>query len=308
MTETSVAENFSEKVTVELLKVIGKSSEEMLCELAAWFLSGGKPLLGENQMPYYLHSSHPIQTEKIHRLVQGTGGQILAEAQYREGQATGWHVIPIPTDTYPVATLMLSCLDEESIDAVTSSPPLRRAALRGFLLGCGAVSNPHKTYRMDFFLQDKRLIEYLILLLHAEDVRPLLSERPGKTSVYIRDGQAVSDVLALTGAFASVVVLEDLRVDREFQANINRLVNCDSANAVRQAIAGAEQMQWMQQLLSDPSISLPEELEQTARMRIENPGLSLRDVGAIMVPPVSKSGINHRIRRLAQIYEDSLRG
>ena len=295
-------ENFSRRVKAELLKAPSKSGEEMLCEWSAFFLACGKPGFTETQTPYYCLAKQMAEVERLSRLINGTGGQVLAEPVKRGAEASsGWKVIPIPSEAFPFSLLLSQALDEESIDAVTSSVPLRRAALRGFFLGCGVAAEPQKEYRISFSLYHRQVLEYLVLLLHAENIEPLVQSRDKLEVVYFKDGQAVSDFLALTGAFGSVVQLEAFRVDKGMRNAVNRVVNCDSGNAKRQAEAGAVQIQWMKALLANPAAAvLPEELLDTARVRIDNPGLSLREIGNLLVSPVSKSGVNHRIQKLEE--------
>ena len=310
--EKERAETFTQRVKKELLRVSVKSKEEMECEWAAFFLCGGQPLLGESEIPFYYTTNRQAVMERLSNLLRSGGGQVLSESTGKK-EIKNWKIIPLPSENFLFQEILLSYLSEKRQDIVTSSDLLRRAALRGAFLDTGSITAPEKSYRLEFSVRNSEVRRYITLLLHSENIEPQVAkktvgrgaEKKEVTILYIKNVQFICDFLALTGAHSALLHYESVRIEKGMKNDVNRVVNCDSANARRQADASAFQIQWLEKLLDTPfSSTLPEELLETARMRVENPGLSLREIGELLSPPVSKSGLNHRLKRLAAAAQD----
>ena len=216
------------------------------------------------------------------------------------------YVYPLPYENMTFEDQLRLYEKEEKQDQVTSSVNPRRAALRGAFLASGIMSEPLKAYQIEIPVRNARAADYLTLLLHAENIEPSILLRNGHPVIYFKEGQAIGDFLALIGAHSSLLRFESVRVDKELRNSVNRVVNCDTANARRQADACVRQSSLMQELLdSDESVQIPQELMEAARVRVDNPGMSIRDLGLLMSPPIGKSGMNHRLRKLEEIAKDA---
>ena len=168
------------------------------------------------------------------------------------------------------------------------------------------MSEPLKAYQIEIPVRNSRAANYLTLLLHAENIEPSILYRNGHPVIYFKEGQAIGDFLALIGAHSSLLRFESIRVDKELRNAVNRVVNCDTANARRQADACVRQSALMRDLLdSSESTQIPQELMEAARVRVDNPGMSIRDLGLLMSPPIGKSGMNHRLRKLEEIAKEA---
>ena len=120
--------------------------------------------------------------------------------------------------------------------------------------------------------------------------------------MYLKEGQHISDFLLQTGAHESLMEFESLRVEKEMRNSVNRVVNCDNANSQRIANTSARQLELIRSLRDSRLLGrLPAELQAAAQARLDNPDLSLRELGELMDPPIGKSGMNHRLKKLENL-------
>ncbi|MEW6726699.1 DNA-binding protein WhiA [Desulforudis sp. 1088] len=180
----------------------------------------------------------------------------------------------------------------------------RRAYLRGAFLGRGSVSSPKGEYHLEIMAGSEPVAQDLAALMArlGLDVR-VVSRRRGWT-VYIKEGTQIVDCLNLMGAHNALLAFENARVYKEMRNRVNRLVNCDTANLSKAAEASVRHQEIIRRI--DESLGLkklPEPLRQFAELRLRYPDASLRELGELAAPPLSKSCAGHRMRRLEAIAE-----
>src|SRR5574344_136028 len=194
------------------------------------------------------------------------------------------------------------CFRKDSPDFLSSDTLFLRAFLRGVFLCCGYCSNPKKEYRVELHLHNSSIVNVIIWMLHASDIQPNLTTREDMAIIYFKDGDFVSDFLGLIGASSAVMQFENFRAEHEISGYVHRMLNCDSGNTKRQADASANRIQLIEKiLLSEESKKLPQELLEAAKTQAMNPGLSISELGNMMDPPIGKSGMNHRLKKLVEI-------
>ena len=180
----------------------------------------------------------------------------------------------------------------------------RRAFLRGAFLGAGTVTNPEKGYHFEWKAEDRRLGETLEKLLEKCELPCRSYLRKGQQVIYLKDAQQISDMLAMMGASGSVLEMENIRIRKQLRAAATRAANCDEHNSEKMLDAGQKQAEAIRRIsLARGLFTLPPALREIARLRVENPDMSLKELGEMMDPPVGKSGVNHRLRRLMEIAE-----
>ena len=178
----------------------------------------------------------------------------------------------------------------------------RRAFLRGAFLGAGTLTHPEKNYHFEWKAEDDRLADTLEKLLEKCELPCKSYLRKGTRVIYLKGAQQISDALAIMGAGSSVLEMENIRINKQLRAAATRAANCDEHNSEKMLDAGQRQAEAIRQLsLTRGLFTLPPALREAARLRVENPDLSLEELGKMMDPPVGKSGVNHRIRRLMAI-------
>ena len=181
----------------------------------------------------------------------------------------------------------------------------RRAFLRGAFLGAGTVSSPEKAYHLEWSAEDERLPETLRRLLEKSGLPYHEYIRKSRRVVYLKGAQQIVDVLAMMGAGGSVLRMENTRIQKQLRLSAARAANCDEHNSERMLDAAERQASACRNIsLRLGLFTRPPALRETARIRMENPELSLAEIGERLQPPVSKGAVNHRMRRLMEIAEE----
>lgn len=181
-----------------------------------------------------------------------------------------------------------------------------RSILRFMYLSGGSVSDPTRSYHLELACRRLQVAKFCLKLLENQGINASLIKRYGSNVVYLKDGQQISDYLAVIGAHLSLLQFESLRVEKDMRNNVNRMVNCDTANAQRIANTASRQLEaltWYEEHVGLDK--LPEDLLAAAEARMANPELSLAELGASLDPPLGKSGMNHRLKKLEAIIEQS---
>ncbi len=181
----------------------------------------------------------------------------------------------------------------------------RRAYLRGAFLACGYIADPRRRYQAEWVYQDAARALRLKRVLSQTGLQAALSERRGNALLTITGGDQVAELLKLMGASLSVLDMENLRAEKSLRERANREVNCDSANLKRQLSASSRQIEALERLSRLRGLSsLPERLEQLARLRLSQPDAKLSELGEMLSPPLSKSGVAHQMRQLMAMAEE----
>ncbi len=193
------------------------------------------------------------------------------------------------------------------LDPAAFDEAQRRIILRALFLSCGSLAEPSKTYHLEFSIRRISLVDFAVLLLKEFALRCGIIKRYGSNVIYIKDADDIAAVLGLSGAAKALLHFEAGRVDKEVNNSVNRVVNCDSANARRIADTAARQMDLLERLQQEKGFEfLPPQLRETAESRLANPGLSIAELGALQSKSIGKSGMHHRLRKLEQIAEEEL--
>lgn len=180
----------------------------------------------------------------------------------------------------------------------------RSAFVRGAFLAAGTVAEPEKSYCLEICVPDEGMSRKLAALLSEAEVKCGVTTRHGKRYVYIHDSEGIETVLAMTGAGSALFDLLNLKILREQRNIANRRRNCDDANTSKTVNAAWLQLDAIKKIEKTAGlVSLPPELREIAKLRLENPHVSLRELGELMEEPLSRSGVNHRLRRIMEIAE-----
>ena len=179
----------------------------------------------------------------------------------------------------------------------------KRAIVRGAFLGAGSINNPSRTYHLEINLSTKNNMEFLDEILKQCNIR--CKKLENNNSIYLKDGEEISAIIALFGASSSVLKFEDIRVQKEMNGKVNRIVNCQSANLNKTLNAAVEQIDAIRRLQqSNKFNNLDDNLKEIALLRLEYPDMSLVELGKKLKEPLGKSGVNYRLKRIIKIAED----
>lgn len=181
----------------------------------------------------------------------------------------------------------------------------KKAYLRGLFLGVGTMSDPRKSYHLEFVLNSSQVAQDLKRLIGSfVDLSAGLIERGEEHVVYMKRAEYISDMLGIMGANEAMLEFENIRIGRGLRREVNRISNCDNANVDRTLSAAEQQIKYIE--LIDAKLGLDNldpVLRETAQLRLELPGASLTDIGEALRPPIKKPGVSKRFAKLKEIAE-----
>ena len=272
--------SFSSKVKEELFALYPSGRHCRLAELSAMILFSGGPQKG-------LPGLGEEAREKAEKLIRLTG----VNPDSPEGLAAlklgkteqGYRVNPMLVER-------VCC---------------KQAFIRGAFLACGSLTDPKKGYHFELPFMEEEHAAFLARLLRDFDIHPKLVQRKRYTVVYVKDSQEIVDTLSVMGAYRSLMDMENVRILKDVKNRVNRRVNCETANLEKTVNTAVRQMEAIRFIEEKKGFSyLPVNLQEVARVRLENPDLPLKELGMLMDPPLGKSGVNHRLRKICEIAND----
>lgn len=184
----------------------------------------------------------------------------------------------------------------------------RRAFIRGAFLAAGSMTDPEKSYHFEIACASREKAEQLREIINSFDMDAKIVQRKKYHVVYLKEGSQIVDILGVMGAHVALMDLENVRILKEMRNSVNRKVNCETANIHKTVSAAVKQIEDIEYIRNRKGFeSLPDNLAEMARLRLEHPDATLKELGGMLDPPVGKSGVNHRLRKLCAIAEE-LRG
>lgn len=286
--------SFSADVKEELERVIPASRHCQLAELAALIYFGCK-ISQDTKGGYEVEvtSENPFVARKYFTLLKKTyiiNGNVESKAL---------QAVKILDENGS-----LSGMWEEVNPVLIKRNCCRRAYLRGAFLCLGSMSDPHKGYHLEFVCEYESWAEQIRQVIGSFDLEAKIIKRKKYYVVYLKEGEGIVDLLNVMGAHRLLMELENLRVEKEVRNSINRQVNCEAANITKTVTAASKQIEAILYLQKHYGLSnLPDNLRQMAETRLEHPESSLQELGGYLNPPVGKSGVNHRLRKISEIAE-----
>ncbi|QFJ54725.1 DNA-binding protein WhiA [Pseudobutyrivibrio xylanivorans] len=277
--------SFSKNVKEELFQVLPKSRHCTVAELAAIF------------MLQDADSFKTISEDQLNRKVF---------TLLKNSRNIGKDVTAITADVFFETKKMLKLTDDCQLaeDIVIQQSCCKRAFIRGAFLAAGSISDPNKGYHFEIVCNTVAQAEMIKRAMNTFEVGAKSVERNGKFVVYLKEGAQIVEILRVMEAAHSVMDLENIRVVKEVRGTINRKVNCETANIGKTVGAAVRQIEQIN--LIDEKLgleNLPVQLEEIARVRLRYPDTPLKDLGEMLEPPIGKSGVNHRFKKLAAIAE-----
>lgn len=180
----------------------------------------------------------------------------------------------------------------------------KRAYLRGCFLATGSMSDPDRSYHLEITFPNSLLAEEYIKYLNDFDLKPRQIMRKGHYLVYLKEGQEIVDFLNVIGAHRALMKLENIRILKDMRNQVNRIVNCETANLEKTVNAALRQVENIKFIAETRGLDiLPDSLREIAELRLENPDVSLSELGQMLNPALSKSGVNHRLKKIDNIAQ-----
>lgn len=302
--------SFSSDVRKELARHTDSARHCRIAFLAAMFHSCGECISGRMA----IRTENELAAASAAGCLEKTVScPVQVEADGGEGHGTVWTVTAAGRKEglrLAEAMRMEGCLQTGSfrsgpVDRILLQKSCcRKAYLRGIFLLSGSVSNPEKSYHLEMVcpgMDDALLLQDL---LHSIGFDAKIVERQKKQVVYLKEGEQISDLLGEMGAPNSLMRLENVRIVRDIAGSVNRRVNCETANLQKTVGASVRQIRDIEYLRDHMGLEhLPGPLQDVARLRLEMPDATLRELSEAINPPVGRSGINHRLNRLSSMAE-----
>jgi DNA-binding protein WhiA len=175
-------------------------------------------------------------------------------------------------------------------------------------LAGGSLSDPEKAYHLEVVCAERKKSEELAETINAFGLKARTIERKGHFVVYLKEGENIVDLLNIMGAHLSLLNMENLRIVKDMRNNVNRQVNCETSNLSKTVRASIRQIDDINTIARMKGLGfLSDQLKEAAETRLLYEEASLKEIGAMLSPPVGKSGVNHRLRKISEIAEN-LRG
>ena len=302
--------SFSSEVKEELERHIGSSRHCQLAELAAIiFMAGHIGIKDGRAIRLSLQTDNPLVSRKFFTLIRKAFN--IRNSIPQNGQ----ELKPVIEDTSLIEVLlkaiklmdsdgMIRNLNEGINPMVTRNSCCKRAFLRDSFLCIGSISDPHKGYHLEFVCTLETQALYLQSLIESFDIEARIVRRKKYYVLYIKEGAGIVDLLNIMEAPVSLMNLENLRIVKEMRNSINRRVNCEVANITKTVNAATKQIEDITYIRDHYGFhKLQESLRQMAEVRLEHPDATLLELGTYLDPPVGKSGVNHRLRKLSELAD-----
>ena len=312
--------SFSAEVKEELLGHTATSRHCQLAELAAIITSIGHAEVSDNgEKALYLQSDNAPVLRKFFTLLKKAFNivtSILEDAP--EVRLGGRIYSPVLTDARQVEMILMATglmdkdgnirdFGEGASPIIVRNSCCKRAFLRDAFLCTGSISDPNKGYHMEFVCDHEGQAMLLRDLTRSFDIEARIVQRKKYHVLYVKEGAGIVDLLNIMEAPISLMNLENLRIVKEMRNSINRKVNCEVANITKTINAASKQIEDITFIRDHMGLNkLPDNLREMAEVRLEHPDASLLELGKFLDPPVGKSGVNHRLRKLSE-FADRMR-
>lgn len=307
--------SFSAVTKNELARIVDSEECCRLAELAALIkMDGSVQISGQKKLSINIVTENAAVARKIFKLLKnlfGLSTEILVRRKVRL-RKNNVYLVRIPSQ--PGIEQIFQALgiteggftfrEEGIVQDLIKKDCCRRAYLRGAFLGGGSVNNPEGTYHLEIITDNHKHAQDLAALMRHFNLPAKVSPRKNWYVVYLKGSEQIVECLNHMGAHSALLDFENARIYKDMRNQVNRLVNCETANLQKTVSAALRQLENINYIADTIGLAkLPKTLRETAEFRLNNPDASLKELGEMWDPPVGKSGVNHRMRKLERLAE-----
>ena len=312
--------SFSGEMKEEIARLIPEKEEEVRAELMAIIRFFGRILRQEESVAVFMETENVVLAKTYVKLIKrafdlqvqleirrhGTGKYNQYFILLSERPEDMLYSEERPERQKLQQALQAICMWSAQADprGFLKTPGSMRAYIRGAFLCTGSMSDPGKSYHFEMVCEDEQTAQILKELMAGFFVHAKVILRKQRYIVYLKDSEEIIQILNVMEAHRSLMELENIRIIKDMRNSANRQSNCDSANInkmVRTAARQVDDIRYIEEHFGFEQ--LPPQLREMAQVRLENPDVSLQELGTYLDPPVGKSGVNHRLRKLKEIAE-----
>lgn len=312
--------SFSSKVKEELSKECNSPHHCCIAETAAIISMCGKVIFDEkDHVRIEIHTENVTVARKYFTLLKKTYN-INTDISIRHSSSLNKnrsYVLSV-NDDETARKILMTCrlmkpfgvIEEDfsiSDSLIIQRECCKRAFIRGAFLAAGSVSDPVKTYHFEIVCLSEAKAKQLQMIMETFNINARVIKRRKYFVVYVKDSSQVVDLLNIMGAYNALMDMENVRIVKDMRNNVNRKVNCETANinkTVSAAVKQIEDIRFIQ--MSSAFDELPESLQEMAELRVRYPEATLAELGQLLDTPVGKSGVNHRLKKIS-LFADELR-
>ncbi|UUX32916.1 DNA-binding protein WhiA [Fundicoccus culcitae] len=286
--------------------------EHAKAELTALIRMNGAVNIYQQQMILNVQSENAAIARRIYTLMKDhfkTDGELIVRRKMKLKKNNVYIVRSrhqVPEMLQSLNIMDGNVLSMEVSDDIMQNEQKKRSYLRGAFLAGGSVNNPEtSSYHLEIYSSYESHNEDICQMMNDFNLNAKTIHRRNGYITYIKEAEKISDFLGIIGANRALLKFEDVRIVRDMRNSVNRLVNCENANLNKVIDASQRQLEAIKQIDAHQGIStLPDKLRVMAQFRLENPDLSLKELGE-QIPggPISKSGVNHRLRKIIEIAD-----
>ena len=310
--------SFSGDIKKELLRQLPAARHCQIAELAALFDLVGRVRQDESGSEYLeIHTENLTVARKSYMLLISVFHdpvEVLVRNHNIRGNIREYYIIVRNRQTIISMLKALKMMDEQgriAVDCLGHQHRLiqntccKRAFLRGVFLAAGSLSDPEKAYHLEFALFSEQFASFIKDILAFFELEAMIVRRKRYFVVYIKEGSQIVDFLNVVEAHIALMEFENVRIVKEVRNSVNRQVNCETANIGKTVAAAAKQIEDIEFIECNMGLrKLARGLREIAELRLEYPDASLQELGKMLDPPIGKSGVNHRLRKLGIIANE----
>lgn len=323
--------SFSAKVKEEIGNHCSNGRHCQIAELLALVLAVGEVELKDGQVKLIIKLENELIADKINQLVDKVfHKEVILKRQSRYIEIDNQDMIDMLLQTIKLSDyvdyLEEDWLDEEELQyfdedmtmyvasrgvslqnchfprQVIQKDCCKKAFIRGMFLAAGSVNDPNKAYHFEIVVHNKEMADTVQEVINSFSLDAKVVKRKKYYVVYLKEGSMIVDILNVMEAYVSLMDMENVRILKDMRNDINRRVNCETANIKKTVNAARRQIEDIEYIEKTKGLKyLNDSLRQLAELRLEEPDANLAELGEMLNPPVSKSGVNHRLRKISSI-------
>lgn len=293
--------SFSGRVKEELYEQINNSRHCRIAELTAIVSMRGELLCDNNECVLAVDTENELVAKKTQLLIKKI---FNIEACVTEEDKNFKVIVKKGEETDKLLkTMKFDAGDLSKVsDIILQHTCCKRAFLRGVFLSCGYVNSPENAYHFEIVCNTLSKAEKISNIIKKFEIDTKVVARKKCYVVYIKEGESIVDILNVMEAHVSLMEFENVRIIKDMRNSLNRRNNCDVANINKVVQTGVKQKEDIEFIRDTVGYNnLPDGLREIAILRMDNPDISLKDLGEMLNPPIGKSGVNHRLRKISSI-------
>lgn len=309
--------SFSSKTKTDLSRLEIAKPELLSAELSALIHMGGSLIYeGGGKMTFQVKTENAAIARRVFKLLKAVFQVEVEVVTTKNKQFKNRNVYTVrvlsPEESMDILKTLGILGEQEGYLAILQEIPnqflgkreSKKAYLRGAFLGAGSISDPEKTYHLEFVTSSEEFAEGLMAVINSFDLNAKVIPRKGNFVVYIKDSEQIVTLLSIIGAHGALLDLENIRILKGMRNNVNRIVNCETANLTKTVEAAWKQVESIEKIINTVGLDrLPPQLREIAELRMNHQEASLKELGELMQPPMGKSGINHRLKKIVEWAE-----